>query len=91
MSDGQNTDTVGMEAVEDRVWKALQMSFASSPLCLREGSWIICDACQDLFDLLKVFITEVVLALIIPSTSIIHLALNSDVVGQPHDRRRFEK
>lgn len=91
MSDAQDAHTVGMDSIEDRVWKALQMSLASPLRCLREGLWIVCDLRQDTFDLLKVFITKVVLALIIPSTSIIHFALNSDVVGQLHDRRRFEK
>ncbi len=52
---------------------------------------ILGDLPQHPLDLLKKLITKVILALIIPGTSIIHFALNSDVIGQLHEPRRFEK
>ncbi len=91
MPDGQNTHAVGMDAVEDRVWKPLQVSLASSSGGQWEGLWILGDLFQHSVDLVKKFVAKVVLALIIPGASIVHFALNSDVVGQLHELRRFEK
>lgn len=43
------------------------------------------------FDLLKELVSQMVLAVVIPSARFIHLASDSDVIGQLHDRRRCEK
>ena len=91
MPDGKNAHAVRVDAVEDGVWKPLQVSLSPTERGEWKSLWIDGDGIQHGPGLGEELIAKMLLAAVIPFTGLIDLALHSLVVGQLHLRLREAK